>query len=1259
MPGKNVSPWLQEPPKRERKARFAEDPPADAPELYPPRQATPPPAPRFGLAGVQHRTRQLQYQGTLRARTPPGASTVLAAMAAVDPDAPPPEENASPYNLGRTPPRGASPAQDSGGSSSGPDGRHASQAYTEEVAQAPRTPPSDGHDVPLLNEDRTRIAPAEMDNMPQYEVLVKEGAQLPEVVEQELAELANAPLPRHGTIRFAAGDLAGTDDEDEEAPRALSRGRTSRKSAKRVTMTEDGSRHGDLEGQQTATPSGALGVVKKIQTQRQLAVAGLNKQSTLSRRYDRQEFVQPDLAAAEEFRNTRHPRWVKMDGTDEELPFNLNKLQLVSVFGLGVLSWFTILKRIGRVFVVMLLLSLPWVIFANIAEYTDEGSGRRVRFSKTATYTMSRAVQAMSFGTFGQIFGETPRFNFELKMKANPGGLEMRREWFLVLVMIIDLALCVIIWVTAMAYRNWLAVSGSKYEDVSTINMSDYAIMVRGLPPMVTTEELKDFFEKLYGRVVEVSLAANDTWMLGLYKNWSNIVLSLKSEVARWCWKGTENPNIQKVKHLEMKAYRISDKIERIRETRNFTTVAAYVVFDRSESMSRCVNELGKLGFWEWVYRTTIMPRHKRLRGRHVLRVKRAPSPDDIIFENLKYNRRERIVRQLLVGLLVLALIVGNLLVVTALRSESKQYAKDQASPENFMYDAVGFSPPPGVSPFQAMREHCQPKLDLCTADIAADKFSINYSNLMNDNPNLGVSAVEIAEEFRECYRGEEFGGDCIQRAQCYTCYCEGLLRKMRESSVGLNFILNVYEQCPDFTRNRPVITLVNLAATAFIVSINWLIRWVLQRVVHFEKHASISEFEAAICWKVAIAQFLNSGLMELVISGRIAFIERKARDTFFEDRFLAGDYLDLDSEWYAQIGSQLHLTVVLLIAATVNIKLVHYFIHHWRKKSAVKKATADPPTIIQERLNEAYVGPDFRLAARVAETTVVIMIIVVYGPMMPMLYAFGAIYCYITRKLDRHQLLRLCRQPARYGARVAEISMRLISYTVLVHLALASWAHSYWFAPYMQDRTAIRLFRDENKPDPDEVVTPSDWAEYYKRLTQINAFPLLACFVAFVAGATVLNPLVRIVKNVVFKWTCGELLGLRKLCCCCCEEVEEEQQIPPFTKVVGTNKFSGPFTFAVVKQERYFKTFVAAGITAEQVGLGGQALALGTSGLSPASRTWYDHELHRHHKAQLIRQGRAIATRAQLLKVPKPQEMDPAFKNANKNVAKVVPSPR
>jgi hypothetical protein len=124
--------------------------------------------------------------------------------------------------------------------------------------------------------------------------------------------------------------------------------------------------------------------------------------------------------------------------------------------------------------------------------------------------------------------------------------------------------------------------------DEDSIEITDYSVMIKGLPEDATDkEEVRCFFELKFGKVVDAVLAKNDGVLLHHYKKRS--ALAMRHDVARskFIKTGKGEKTIDK---LEDKIAVVDDKIIKLKMKKNFKTKLAFVTFSDEESWVECLS---------------------------------------------------------------------------------------------------------------------------------------------------------------------------------------------------------------------------------------------------------------------------------------------------------------------------------------------------------------------------------------------------------------------------------------------------------------------------------------------------------------------------------------------------------------------------------------------------------------------------------------------------------------------------------------------
>ncbi|CAN0219010.1 unnamed protein product, partial [Laminaria digitata] len=174
-----------------------------------------------------------------------------------------------------------------------------------------------------------------------------------------------------------------------------------------------------------------------------------------------------------------------------------------------------------------------------------------------------------------------------------------------------------------------------------------------------------------------------------------------------------------------------------------------------------------------------------------------------------------------------------------------------------------------------------------------------------------------------------------------------------------------------------------------------------------FERHPSVTEQAVSNTWKIALALFINSACVVLLvgISESISVSAKKSRRT--RTARSARQTAD-NAEWYTVTGQALITTIAINVVAPRAPDLVEYFVlGPWRRRSA-SAASA----ITQRQLNKSWKGRNFDLSSRLPITLMMMAVAMTFSPALPVLFPMVAVYLMGTYFGDKFHLLRACHVP-------------------------------------------------------------------------------------------------------------------------------------------------------------------------------------------------------------------------------------------------------
>ncbi|CAM9192623.1 unnamed protein product, partial [Discosporangium mesarthrocarpum] len=409
----------------------------------------------------------------------------------------------------------------------------------------------------------------------------------------------------------------------------------------------------------------------------------------LGEEYEETPWVPPTVERAMEHRERSIYRGGK-SGVRE------TKIHELEDMGIGVSLYFQFLKFLTFTYLVLMILSLPSLIFATAGSGFPEVnvlSGLLWTMVGNVGYPCEEGATSEQYtagcnatlSTTQDIYGHVYTL---VDISYTITSFEFISSAFFALMIIYWT------WRTRAAVdkaRGWLHVDANK------ITATDYAVYVEGLPKNAGRRDIGRFFRQekrtnveLYqlekadwkGRppyetaqsvfsvdntgdkwykgkwVAEVCVAREVGREIKAYKDKKDTVMELKRKRAEAKMYNEGTPlldgngadprqfakSVKAADKLGEKIARTTDKIMEARKDidakqardclRGKACVGCFIVFNHPLSLHRCMEDFSKLG---WKY-----PRELKFEGRHKLKVSKALEPDNIIWENLEFGKTKR-----------------------------------------------------------------------------------------------------------------------------------------------------------------------------------------------------------------------------------------------------------------------------------------------------------------------------------------------------------------------------------------------------------------------------------------------------------------------------------------------------------------------------------------------------------------------------------------------------------------------------------------
>ena len=535
--------------------------------------------------------------------------------------------------------------------------------------------------------------------------------------------------------------------------------------------------------------------------------------------------------------------------------------------------------------------------------------------------------------------------------------------------------------------------------------------------------------------------------------------------------------------------------------------VGAFVVFEYAESAQRCLEDHNSLN----LFQRFCMPRPLLFQGRHRLVVRRAPAPDDVAWENLEVGTWTRFWRRQTVNVLTLLLLVLSFVVAVAVTHAKTQQSQhvlkfslcEKEIPALYLHGhgnvtsgtpegGEGDGPLRFLVPTAAECPTCQ---DQCHAALGTDdslyatydgvsaSYSVAACTRGNPCPRPDrpthcpcvLAAVSPGQRMPMCRTlpcfvpssSSSSSSSAAALAPCQefpfstitACYCYERMAQLATfygwvSSTLLSMADKEYAVCVAIAGTIAVNVLLQVLLAMCMLTVNALLTWMLRQLTSFERNVSSDVEATQLMLKIFVAQFVNMSILLLMVYGGYAEVRGSGNAAWrWVQRLLralgvfAGDFHDMDSEWYAVVGVQLELTAIIhsfighvyplaqyLVVAPVRRRLA-WLAYAWRGGKQ-----GGTTYLLQQDLNSLYVGPQFDMVYRTGQLLSTIFFAAMYSSGLPILLVFALLTILTSYGVDYLLLLRFYRRPPQRDHRLHQQMCRCLPYALLLHLSMAVW---------------------------------------------------------------------------------------------------------------------------------------------------------------------------------------------------------------------------
>ncbi|KAG5176418.1 hypothetical protein JKP88DRAFT_274217 [Tribonema minus] len=559
---------------------------------------------------------------------------------------------------------------------------------------------------------------------------------------------------------------------------------------------------------------------------------------------------------------------------------------------------------------------------------------------------------------------------------------------------------------------------------------------------------------------------------------------------------------------LKQSAHRLDDSAtgEGLRELEgaSWRCNSAFIIFNHEESYRRCVRDYSP---YNNTARRRSQPAPLRFQERFPLSVTTAPSPGNIIWENMEVSPRKRFWHMAMTGALTAVLLLLTFLMIAwASRTKDAYEANlaEQSLCSTGIPEANGLTDQTGVNSIY---------LSYTADELTAKGYSSTCPNgstyISLTNSPAQPSSTDACTQPCMDSTAPGFTQEILRLVDDY-----GPVKGAYYAITDLEAICS--KMTSEFLKGQALL----IVASVAIVIINIMLKLMLQWVVPFELHKSVTAQARSVAQKTTIALFVNTLLVTLLVNAYIPSDNRLWGNRDGARDFDYKAFTPRTPEWYATAGAAMSLTMAINVFSSHGDLLALFAI-----VTPLTKRFSDFHSQLQ--MNAAWQGPQFDIATRIPFALALLSVCMVLSPALPILYPIAFAGITITAAIDRYMLLNYYTKPPQYDAALARWANSFMPVILFLHCAFAVWIYG---SPHIFDSAYVFEFMFSSESDLTTYLThlrANDPTGGIERILRTNCFPFFVILVLLVAYQFFDRTLGEAMRLVYKACTCRCLRGL------------------------------------------------------------------------------------------------------------------------------------
>ena len=399
--------------------------------------------------------------------------------------------------------------------------------------------------------------------------------------------------------------------------------------------------------------------------------------------------------------------------------------------------------------------------------------------------------------------------------------------------------------------------------------------------------------------------------------------------------------------------------------------------------------------------------------------------------------------------------------------------------------------------------------------------------NELNKKFNFNLDCTKIdstVDDVRPIISGytetqiENGDGDFTKDPKLF-CYCHKIAA---ESYSKLNDpLVDNKKVCKEWKRLYMINLGLKIGVIIIVPVFNVIFSILLDVVSKYQRDKTLSKYYTSYMIKSFILQLINTGIILIITNMMIV-----GKDISKDSPFFAGEFQDMNSGWYSTVGTSILFTMIINIVTPHAAPLLFCI---WNKCRVCCDKCGKKETKCKTRKEylDLYLGPEFNISARYASILTTIFVTLMFSSGMPLLYACAFLFLFITYWVDKILLFRYYQYPPNIDLFLDTYCNMVILFGMVIHFAFGIWMYGNemiiskedpgWFGD-VQEKIAKAL----------ESMTTSDsyYSNAFSRILYTHNI-LMLIFLAIIILALIYR---------IFFWNCTA----NKCCKCCVVDVKK-----------------------------------------------------------------------------------------------------------------------